>query len=803
MKLRSQLLVSFLLAGLVPMLAVVTMCYWNASKGSQAIDQRAREDLRAKAEDNLVAMRDSKKSQVEHYFQSINDQVLTFSENRMVVEAMRDFKTAFKNYREEAKISSEDLKKMRTELQTYYTGEFSAEYQSQNGDENPNALQYFSQLDDDSLALQHAYIRANQNPLGSKHLLDAAEESTVYGKIHKDVHPVIRSYLEKFGYYDIFLVDPETGDIVYSVFKELDYSTSLIDGPYARTNFGEAFRKANLAANKDEVVLVDFEQYTPSYEAPASFIASPVFDGDEKVGIVLFQMPVDRINRVMGLRSGMGETGETYSVGADGRLRCDTFRSPELHSIVASFRNPETGSIKNEIVNKAIAGESGATITTNYLGDQVLSAYAPLDVLGLRWAIVAEITEEEAFEAAQEIAATADAAGSSLLWGSAGIALFAAVAVFAFAWWVSSRILKPLLATIGMLKNLSEGEADLTKRLDESREDEVGELGRYFNAFVVRIHDIIGGVTSNSKNLATASGDLTTTATELAAGAEQSKSQSTTVSSAAEEMSINMKNMAGSTEQVAGNMRSASASVEQMTVTVEEIAKSAEQAAKAAANAARLAEQSNDKIGHLGSAADEIGKVIEVIQDIAEQTNLLALNATIEAARAGEAGKGFAVVATEVKELAKQTAAATDDIRARIEAIQGSSNQTVESIAEISEAITHVNEVSRSIAAAVEEQSITTKEIAKTVSDVTSATETLTRGVTESAGASAEIAQNIVGIDEATRHTTSGASKTQAAGDQVNQIATTIQEMLFCFKLSEDAANREKLTRELELASVS
>lgn len=783
MKLRTQFIVSHLTAGIVPMLAVAAACYWIASSGSQKVEVHAKQGLEQKAEDGLVAIRDLKKSQIEDYFQSIHDQVATFSEDRMIVEAMRQFSQSFDSYREEAGLSTEDVAKNAKALKNYYTGEFAPEYRKQNDGKEPRVEQFFSQLDEATLALQYAYIKNNSNPLGSKHMLDTADTETSYGKIHGVVHPVIRSYLEKFGYYDIFLADPKTGDIVYSVFKELDYATSLIDGPYANTNFGEAFRKANAASDKDAVFLVDFEQYAPSYEAPASFIASPVFDGDEKVGIVLFQMPVDRITSVMGQRPGMGETGETYAVGSDGRLRSDTFRDPENRSIVASFRNPEAGSVDSPVVQKAIRGESGAEITTNYLGDAVLSAYAPLDILGLRWAILAEITEEEAFAAAQEISLMGEQVASGLLAWSFWIALLATALVAGGAFLIARGLLQPLAVTINNLKSLSEGDADLTMKLDDSRSDEIGELGTYFNAFVGRLHELISTIVTNSESLALASGDMTSTAGQLASGAAQSKTQSTTVSSAAEEMSINMKNMAGSTEQVASNMRNASTSVEQMTLSIDEVAKSAELAAQAAADAARMAEQSNEKIGHLGSAADEIGKVIEVIQDIAEQTNLLALNATIEAARAGEAGKGFAVVATEVKELAKQTANATDDIRARIEAIQGSTGQTVDSIAEISQAIQHVNEVSKSIASAVEEQSITTREISQTVLDVTTATETLTRGVNESAGASEEIARNITGIDEATKQTSLGAEKTQEAGDQVNQIASTIREMLSCFQL--------------------
>ncbi|MFW6208019.1 MAG: pyridoxal phosphate-dependent aminotransferase, partial [Spirochaetota bacterium] len=180
----------------------------------------------------------------EAYFQQIRDQIVTFSENEMVVNAMREYRQAFGQFRTENNLEATQIEQMRTKLATYYTKEFSDQYKSINEGAHPNALKYFNMLDDDSIALQYHYIRANQHPLGCKDELDTPGDASQYSRIHHRVHPVIRSYLRKFGYYDIFLVDLESGDIVYSVFKELDYSTSLTDGPFAKTNFGECFRRA-------------------------------------------------------------------------------------------------------------------------------------------------------------------------------------------------------------------------------------------------------------------------------------------------------------------------------------------------------------------------------------------------------------------------------------------------------------------------------------------------------------------------------------------------------------------------------
>lgn len=309
------------------------------------------------------------------------------------------------------------------------------------------------------------------------------------------------------------------------------------------------------------------------------------------------------------------------------------------------------------------------------------------------------------------------------------------------------------------------------------------------NAMGDKLRGLIRSLASNAGQLSSTSQQLSATANDLASGAEETTGQSATVAAAAEEMSTNMTNMAASTEQMTTNVQSVAKAVDELTSSISEIAKTAEQASNIAQNATQLTESSNQTIGQLGKAAEEIGKVIEVIQDIAEQTNLLALNATIEAARAGEAGKGFAVVATEVKELARQTADATQDIRVRIEGIQSSTKEAVRSIADVGEAIQQVNTTSATIASAVEEQSITTKEIAANVNETASATSTVSTGVAESASACTEISRNIVGVDQAAKQTAAGATQTQSVGSQLSELSQELETIVGQFKLEACALN--------------
>jgi methyl-accepting chemotaxis protein len=303
---------------------------------------------------------------------------------------------------------------------------------------------------------------------------------------------------------------------------------------------------------------------------------------------------------------------------------------------------------------------------------------------------------------------------------------------------------------------------DLTSRVDQDRKDEIGELGECLNLFVEKVHNILSQITQTAQGVSGAVADLSATSQQITANSQETSTQADVVSKAA--------------QQVSQNLQTVATGAEEMGASIKEIAKNATEAAKVASSAVRVAETTTATVSKLGDSSAEIGQVIKVITSIAQQTNLLALNATIEAARAGEAGKGFAVVANEVKELAKETAKATEDISRKIEAIQTDTKAAVEAIASISGVINQINDISSTIATAVEEQNATTNE--------------MSRNVSEAAHGSGEITSNIAGVAEAAESTTRGASDTQKASQQLVEKSAQLRQLVEQFRISSDDAGQ-------------
>jgi len=299
---------------------------------------------------------------------------------------------------------------------------------------------------------------------------------------------------------------------------------------------------------------------------------------------------------------------------------------------------------------------------------------------------------------------------------------------------------------------------DLTSRVDEDRQDEIGKLGACLNLFVEKVHNILTQIAQTAQDVSGASADLSTASQQITANSQETSAQADVVSKAAQAVSQNLQTVA--------------TGAEEMGASIKEIAKNATEAAKIATGAVKVAEDTTATVSKLGDSSTEIGQVIKVITSIAQQTNLLALNATIEAARAGEAGKGFAVVANEVKELAKETAKATEDISRKIEAIQGDTKAAVDAIASISGVIHQINDISSTIATAVEEQNATTNE--------------MSRNVSEAANGSGEITSNIAGVAEAAQGTTHGATDTQKASQQLVETSAELRRLVEQFKINGD-----------------
>ena len=335
------------------------------------------------------------------------------------------------------------------------------------------------------------------------------------------------------------------------------------------------------------------------------------------------------------------------------------------------------------------------------------------------------------------------------------ILLASAAVVFALVRWL---VVKPLSATVQLASQLAD--RDLTVADVEVRtEDEIGEAILNLNLMKNNLHDVVQAIAQTANDVSAASEHLNQTSQQISANSEETSAQADVVSKSA--------------EQVSQNLQTVATGAEEMGASIKEIAKSATEAAKVATSAVKVAETTTTTVSKLGDSSTEIGQVIKVITSIAQQTNLLALNATIEAARAGEAGKGFAVVANEVKELAKETAKATEDISRKIEAIQGDTKAAVDAIASITSVINQVNEISGTIATAVEEQNATTNE--------------MSRNVSEAARGSGEITSNITGVAQAAESTSRGATDTQKAAQDLVQTSAKLRRLVEQFKLDSNA----------------
>ena len=667
------------------------------------------------ADHELTTVLDSRKAMLERYLKSIEQDLATQSSNPLVLEALDAFASAWRQL--------------------------------------PG---------DPGKTLQKLYITDNPNPTGKKEELDFAPDGSAYSQAHKAYHPYIRKFLRERGYYDIFVFDTE-GNLVYSVFKELDYATNLNKGKYKDTDLGNVFRAALKAAKPGSVSFFDFRPYAPSADAPASFIGTPLVDAAGTVkGVLAFQMPVDEMNGVMQDKAGLGETGQTYIVGRDNLMRSQG-RFSKKPTILAR-------KIETEEVKSALSGKAGVGDAVNERGQLTRIAYKHTDFHGSRWAFIAERTQEE-------ISRPIDELRNNVLM----VSVFAFIVIAAAGGFFARSLARPMTQLSGAMQLLADGKKE-TEIPGTGRGDEIGDMARTAGVFknsmieAERLQaeqreaekqaaenearraeekraeearaaeaqraaeeqaasdrkqammDMADGfeksVMSVVESLSSATTEMQSSAETMSATADQTNQQATAVAAASEEATTSVQTVASAAEELSAS--------------VDEISRQVAQSNEIAQNAVDQAKQTNEKVEGLAEAAQKIGEVVNLINDIASQTNLLALNATIEAARAGDAGKGFAVVASEVKSLATQTAKATEEIASQISAIQSATSESVEAIQGIGTTIGQLGDIAASVATAVTQQGSATREIAGSVQQAATGTQEVSSNITQVTQAAGE-----------------------------------------------------------------
>lgn len=706
--LRGTLIFSFLMIGIVPIAVLSFVTYENNSQS-----------LLKESESRLTALREAKAVQIEGLFDTIFRQIKTMSNSSLTLDAYRGFSDGFDSHYDEIPEGMTE-EAMKTSIRHYYKKYFYEEYLKKNNGEKPPLLDSLAdQLNGSALSLQYNYISHNSNPLGSKHLLDEASDGTAWSKAHGKYHSNFKNFLEEFGYYDIFIVDNETGNIIYSVFKELDFATSLLTGPYSKTNFADVFRDAASAVDPDYVGVVDLAQYFPSYEFPAGFVSSPIFDGTRNVATLVFQIPVEKVDSIMTNQekwneTGYGDSGETYIVGIDKKMRSqsrflvenpkgyfNTIKKLKLKKGTMDYIRAKNTTVITQPVDTAgvrsvIETGAGFDIFPDYRGVRVLSSFKPLNIKGLKWFLMSEMDEEEALDALIRLKNLTVLIVSSSL-----------VLILIFSLIISNRLAKKLRHVLHRLKDISktttETEADIKLSSDT--------------------------ISSSATQQAAATEEAVSTLNEITS----MFSQTVRNIRASEEKSENSYNVASTGNNVVSEMDKAMQAIRESNMTIiGEI------------------DSNNSEIGNIAKVIKDISEKTNVIHDIVFQTKLLSFNASVEAARAGEHGKGFSVVAEEVGNLATMSGNAAKEIaemlsdsvvhvnsiieksKSRIEKITRDGNLKVESGIEISE---KCGEALREIVK-------NASDVRNLLSEITRASEEQERGVKNILEAMSEIKQS-------------------------------------------------------------
>jgi methyl-accepting chemotaxis protein len=709
----------------IALIVVLTIGLLSFISVNLAVNQST-DSLTAAIEKRLLSQNVQTSEAISEYFHTIESQVRAKAFGAISIEAAQSFIPAFNNYVEErGNISGSEVNR----LKSYYDVDFTKQYKKVNSDNLQNASSALSQVSDNGLALQFDFIANSTFELGMKDGLVDLKQNTAYAKSHNKFHPEFKKFLNEFGYYDIFIADAASGNIVYSVFKEVDFATSLKSGPYAKTEIGKVFEAA-LNAKPETVTFSYIAPYLPSYNAFAGFVSAPIYANNKVIAVLIFQMPMGKINSLATHQSkwserGFGESGETYFVSNSGFLLTESRffiedKDNYIKAIAAKYPNEAkevqikgtaigVQPVESLTAQKALAGEKGFKVVKNYRGVEVFSAYSSLKMGDHLIAVLAEVDVDEALRPAKKLASSL--VNSALILGI-GLLIVAILITL----WLAAKLVSPLNQLGKTCDGLASGDGDLTIKIKSVNIPEIDRIIVGFNIFIKQIRDIVIQLKSDADSLASASEELSNITKSSLSKTAQQRDQSFLVATAMKQLTVAVEEVSKSTVHTNSQSLQAQKSLNE----------NMERADMAAGNIkllVSLIDDSSKVIGSLKNEVNQITSFLNVITSIADQTNLLALNAAIEAARAGEAGRGFSVVADEVRTLATRSQQSTVEISKLVEVMNVSATKSVHAMERATAAADGGIHLVDLVTTALDELSVNLKQVIELSEIVASATE--------------------------------------------------------------------------------
>lgn len=500
-------------------------------------------------------------------------------------------------------------------------------------------------------------------------------------------------------------------------------------------------------------------------------ICIPIIFKGAVVGVAGVDFSMEKFREIVGAVKPF-ETGYGFFISNSGLF----IAHPSADRIGKNMKELPDAKYSDDVIDAVKNGKLYTELRKSRVtGDQSIFVYTPFTIgrTTTPWSFAVSVPVDKVLQGVHTIRNM-----------SVFIVALALVLVFIIIYFIASKIISaPIKKVVDGLKDIAEGEGDLTKRLRVTSQDEIGSLAKWFNIFMEKLQDLIKQTVVTSGSVGTSSAELLVISGDMVKSTSVTTSKADKVSTAAEEMSMNINAIASAMEEASSNINVVAAATEEMTSTINEIARNSEKARGISIRAVTSSSDASEKMNRLGAAAVDIGKVTETINDISNQTNLLALNATIEAARAGEAGKGFAVVAGEIKELSKQTADATHEIKSKIDGIQSVTVETVKEISSVVGIIHEISDIITTIATSVEEQSAATKEISENISQASTGIQEVNEKINRNANVASVISKEIADVDSSTGEILKNSDRVNQSADHLTELARMLSDKVGKFKV--------------------